>query len=142
MVYSKVLEVGQISSSTAVPFRITGKVILDAASNTQNLIAGWPNELKILIKNEGSADANGVVAYVIDVTEGTTTPAVSNSNSNVIRNSEPSSNDSYSGNNATEPQMIKQQHKRNRKSFLRPQQLASKPQLLMWAIFQQEDLRS
>ena len=35
------------------------------------------------------------------MTEGTTTPAVSNSNSNVIRNSEPSSNDSYSGNNAT-----------------------------------------
>jgi hypothetical protein len=102
LVYSKVLEVGQISSSTAVPFRITGKVILDAASNTQNLIAGWPNELKILIKNEGSADANGVVATVIDVTEGTTTPAVSNSNSNVIRNSEPSSNDSNSSNNATE----------------------------------------
>jgi hypothetical protein len=102
LVYSKVLEVGQISSSTAVPFRITGKVILDAASNTQNLIAGWPNELKILIKNEGSADANGVVASVIDVTEGTTTPAVSNSNSNVIRNSEPSSNDSYSDNNATQ----------------------------------------
>ena len=102
LVYSKVLEVGQISSSTAVPFRITGKVILDAASNTQNLIAGWPNELKILIKNEGSADANGVVATVIDVTEGTTTPAVSNSNSNTVRNSEPSSNDSYSGNNATQ----------------------------------------
>ena len=102
LVYSKVLEVGQISSSTAVPFRITGKVILDAASNTQNLIAGWPNELKILIKNEGSADANGVVASVIDVTEGITTPAVSNSNSSVIRNSEPSSNDSNSGNNVTQ----------------------------------------
>ncbi len=102
LVYSKVLEVGQISSSTAVPFRITGKVILDAASNTQNLIAGWPNELKILIKNEGSADANGVVASVIDVTEGITTPAVSNSNSSDIRNSEPSSNDSNSGNNVTQ----------------------------------------
>jgi hypothetical protein len=103
LVYSKVLEVGQISSSTAVPFRITGKVILDAVSSTQNLIAGWPNDLKILIKNEGSADANGVVASVIDVTEGTTTPAVSNSNSNDVRAGEPINNDSYSDNNATEP---------------------------------------
>jgi hypothetical protein len=103
LVYSKVLEVGQISSSTAVPFRVTGKVILDAVSSTQNLIAGWPNDLKILIKNEGSADANGVVASVIDVTEGTTTPAVSNSNSNDVRTGEPTDNDSYSDNNATEP---------------------------------------
>lgn len=42
LVYSKVLEVGQVSSSITVPFRITGKVILDAVSNTQNLVAGWP----------------------------------------------------------------------------------------------------
>src|SRR5262245_56438786 len=56
LVYSKVLEVGQISSSINVPFRITGKVTLDAVSNTQNLVAGWPNHLQILIRNEGSAD--------------------------------------------------------------------------------------
>ena len=83
LVYSKVLETGQISSSIAVPFRITGKVILDAVSDTQNLIAGSPNDLRILIKNEGSADANGVIASVTGVTDGATTTDVSNSGSNV-----------------------------------------------------------
>jgi hypothetical protein len=84
LVYSKVLEVGQISAPMAVPFRITGKVILDAVSSTQNLVAGSPNDLRILIRNEGSADANGVIATVTDVTDGTTTatPAVSNNKNN------------------------------------------------------------
>jgi hypothetical protein len=102
LVYSKVLEVGQISSSINVPFRITGKVILDAVSATQNLVAGWPNDLRILIKNEGSADANGVVASVLDVTEGTTTPAVGKNNSNDAGSGELTSNDSNSERNVTE----------------------------------------
>jgi hypothetical protein len=101
LVYSKVLEAGQISSSITVPFRITGKVILDAVSNTQNLAAGLSNDLKILIKNEGSANANGVVASITDVTEGATTPAVSSNTSNDASNDEPTGNDSYSDNNAT-----------------------------------------
>jgi hypothetical protein len=102
LVYSKVLEVGQISTSIAVPFRITGKAILDAVSNTQNLIAGSPNDLRILIKNEGSADANGVIATVTDVTDGTTTTDVSDSNSNVDSNDDgPNRNGSDSDNNAT-----------------------------------------
>ena len=84
LVYSKVLEVGQISASMAVPFRITGKVILDAVSSTQNLVAGSPNDLRILIKNEGSADASGVIATVTSVTDGTatTTPTISNNKNN------------------------------------------------------------
>ena len=102
LVYSKVLEVGQLSSSINVPFRITGKVILDAVSATQNLVAGWPNDLRILIKNEGSADANGVVASVLDVTEGTTTPAVGKNNSNDAGSGELTSNDSNSESNVTE----------------------------------------
>jgi hypothetical protein len=102
LVYSKVLETGQISSSITVPFRITGKVILDAVSDTQNLIAGSPNDLRILIKNEGSADANGVVAAVIDVTDGATTTDVSNSRSNVVSNDDESTrNNSDSDDNAT-----------------------------------------
>src|SRR5215203_6755143 len=102
LVYSKVLETGQISSSIAVPFRITGKVILDAVSDTQNLIAGSPNDLRILIKNEGSADANGVIASVTDVTDGATTTDVSNSRSNVGSNDDEStSNSSDSDDNAT-----------------------------------------
>jgi len=101
LVYSKVLEVGQISSSIAVPFRITGKVVLDAVSNTQNLDAGSPNDLRILIKNEGSANASGVIATVTDVSDGTTTSAVSNSNSNDAGNNGSTRNDSDSDNNAT-----------------------------------------
>lgn len=101
LVYSKVLEVGQISSSIAVPFRITGKVVLDAVSNTQNLDAGSPNDLRILIRNEGSADASGVIATVTDVSDGTTTSAVSNSNSNDAGNNGSTRNDSDSDNNAT-----------------------------------------
>jgi hypothetical protein len=101
LVYSKVLEVGQISSSIAVPFRITGKVVLDAVSNTQNLDAGSPNDLRILIRNEGSANASGVIATVTDVSDGTTTSAVSNSNSNDAGNNGSTRNDSNSDNNAT-----------------------------------------
>jgi hypothetical protein len=106
LVYSKVLEVGQISASMAVPFRITGKVILDAVSSTQNLVAGSPNDLRILIRNEGSADANGVIATVTDVTDGTTTatPAVSNNknnNDNDESNGESIRNNSDSDNNVT-----------------------------------------
>ena len=106
LVYSKVLEVGQISAPMAVPFRITGKVILDAVSSTQNLVAGSPNDLRILIRNEGSADANGVIATVTDVTDGTTTatPAVSNNknnNDNDESNSESIRNNSDSDINVT-----------------------------------------
>ena len=106
LVYSKVLEVGQISAPMAVPFRITGKVILDAVSSTQNLVAGSPNDLRILIRNEGSADANGVIATVTDVTDGTTTatPAVSNNknnNNNDESNSESIRNNSDSDINVT-----------------------------------------
>lgn len=101
LVYSKVLEVGQISSSIAVPFRITGKVVLDAVSNTQNLEAGSPNDLRILIRNEGSADASGVIATVTDVSDGTTTSAVSNNNSNDAGDNGSTRNDSDSDNNAT-----------------------------------------
>src|SRR5918992_1787696 len=83
LVYSKVLEVGQISSSIEVPFRVTGKVILDTISNTQNLIAGSPNRLTILINNEGSADADSVIATVTGVTDGTiTTTEITDINNN------------------------------------------------------------
>ena len=94
LVYSKVLEVGQISSSTPIPFRVTGKVILDAVSNTQNLVAGSPNRLTILINNEGSADANGVVAIVTDVTDGTTTSDASDNNNDLVNGSDSKNNSS------------------------------------------------
>src|SRR5918992_3188933 len=102
LVYSKVLEVGQISSSIEVPFRVTGKVILDAISNTQNLIAGSPNRLTILINNEGSADANGALAIVRDVTDGTTTSDASENSNDLGNNDDGSSiNGSDSENNSS-----------------------------------------
>src|SRR5919109_4558606 len=106
LVYSKVLEVGQISASMAAPFRITGRVILDAVSNTQNLVAGSSNDLRILIKNEGSSDASGVIATVTSVTDGTatTTPTVSNNknnNNNDESNGGSIRNNSDSDNNVT-----------------------------------------
>ena len=44
-----------------VPFRLTGKVILDAVSENSQLTPSTPNHLKILIQNKGSASAAGVV---------------------------------------------------------------------------------
>lgn len=73
IVYSKVLEIGQISSNITVPFRVTGKVILDAILQKQNLITNSPNDLPILIYNKGSADANGVIVTITNISGGTTT---------------------------------------------------------------------
>ena len=56
--YSKILEIGQISASMMIPFRLTGKVILDTTLLNQNLTAGSPNPLQILIKNDGTAECN------------------------------------------------------------------------------------
>ncbi len=75
LLYSKVLETDQLETTITVPFRVTGKVVLDAVVIDKSLAAGSPNELKIMLKNEGTADANGVTITVKDVTEGTTTTA-------------------------------------------------------------------
>src|ERR671911_1704739 len=73
IVYSKVLETGQISTNITVPFRVTGKVILDVIPQKQNLITNFPNNLQILLYNKGSADANGVIATITNISGGTTT---------------------------------------------------------------------
>jgi hypothetical protein len=70
--YSKILEVGQISASMMIPFRLTGKVILDTTLLNQNLTAGSPNPLQILIKNDGTANATGAIVTVVAVSGGTT----------------------------------------------------------------------
>jgi hypothetical protein len=71
--YSKILEVGQISASMVIPFRLTGKVILDTTLLNQNLTAGYPNPLQILITNDGAANATGAIVRVVGVSGGTTT---------------------------------------------------------------------
>ena len=74
--YSKILEVGQISASMMIPFRLTGKVILDTTLLNQNLTAGYPNPLQILITNDGTANATGAVVTVVGVSGGTTAETV------------------------------------------------------------------
>jgi hypothetical protein len=71
--YSKVLESGQIVSNITVPFRVPGKVILDVILQKQNLITNTPNYLPILLYNKGSADANGVIVTITNISGGTTT---------------------------------------------------------------------
>jgi len=78
--YSKVLETGQIVSNISVPFRVPGKVILDVILQKQNLITNYPNDLPILLYNKGSADANGVIVTITNVSGGTTTIGKKNQN--------------------------------------------------------------
>jgi hypothetical protein len=65
LVYSKVLETGQITvEDIAIPFRVTGKVILDVMSQKYHLIPGSSNMVNITIKNKGTANASGVIVLV------------------------------------------------------------------------------
>lgn len=96
--YSKILEVGQISTSMMIPFRVTGKVILDTTLLNQNLTAGYPNPLQILITNDGTANATGAVGTVIDVSGGTTASNSSTSKSSSINGSSSTTVDSESFN--------------------------------------------
>jgi hypothetical protein len=97
--YSKILEVGQISTSMMIPFRVTGKVILDTTLLNQNLTAGYPNPLQILITNDGTANATGAVVTVVDVSGGTTASnSSSTSKSSSINGSSSTTVDSESFN--------------------------------------------
>ena len=85
LVYSKVLETGQITvKDIAIPFRVTGKVILDVISEKYHLIPGSSNIVNITIKNKGTANASGVVVSV--------TEAPSTSNSLLSSNSSSTAN--------------------------------------------------
>ncbi|MDQ6723667.1 MAG: hypothetical protein M3Z01_05315 [Thermoproteota archaeon] len=68
--YAKINQIGNLMTKITVPFRLTGKVILDAVSEISQLIPSTPNPLKILIQNKGSASASGVVVTVTGVTSG------------------------------------------------------------------------
>ena len=74
LVYSKVLETGQITvKDIAIPFRVTGKVILDVISEKYHLIPGSSNMVNITIKNKGTSNASGVIVSVNEA------PSTSNS---------------------------------------------------------------
>jgi hypothetical protein len=79
--YTKINQIGQLATTITVPFRLTGKVILDAVSENSQLIPSTPNPVKILIKNKGTATASGVVVTVTGITSTTSTTSSSSTNS-------------------------------------------------------------
>lgn len=106
LVYSKVQEVGQISSTLEIPFRITGKVILDTTSLTQNLTTGTLNKAIVAIKNKGSADANGVIATITNLNGNTVTSLGDSSTSQQSNND--SVNDQINNSSESETQTVSQ----------------------------------
>src|SRR5215213_8678887 len=50
--------------TTTVPFELPGKVILDASPETNDLVPGEPNEVELMIRNRGSADAHSVIINI------------------------------------------------------------------------------
>ena len=68
--YTKINQIGQLITTNNLPFRLTGKVILDAVSENSELISIAQNQLKILIRNIGSANGAGAVVTVTGITSG------------------------------------------------------------------------
>ena len=87
--YSKILQVGEISSTTTVPFRLPGKVILDAVSNDKKLVPAALNELDISIQNKGTANATGVIVSIEGIT-GSSGSSVSGTNTTTNTGKTPS----------------------------------------------------
>jgi hypothetical protein len=86
LLYSKVLETGQIAvKNIEIPFRVTGKVVLDVTSENHHLNPGSSNAVKITIKNKGSANASGVIVSVNGAT-GTSNSISSNNSSSITAN--------------------------------------------------------
>jgi hypothetical protein len=71
--YTKILEVGELMTRITVPFRLTGKVVLNTVAKNTELIPGMPNDIRIDLRNIGTANATGVVVTVIGVTGSTVT---------------------------------------------------------------------
>ena len=89
--YTKILEVGELMARITIPFRLTGKVVLNTVSKNTELIPGMPNYIKMALQNIGTANATGVVVTVIGVTgsniinsvSGSTAATTTNTNSNL-----------------------------------------------------------
>jgi len=71
--YTKILEVGELMTRITVPFRLTGKVVLNTVAKNTELIPGMPNDIRIDLQNIGTANATGVVVTVVGVTGSTVT---------------------------------------------------------------------
>jgi hypothetical protein len=87
LIYSKVLETGQITvKNIAIPFRVTGKVVLDVVSEKYHLVPGSSNRVNITIKNKGTANASGVIVSVNEAPS--TSNSLLSSNSSFTANGE------------------------------------------------------
>jgi hypothetical protein len=84
LIYSKVLETGQITvKNISIPFRVTGKVVLDVLSENPHLIPGSSNAVKLTIHNKGTANASGVVVSLNGASSASSSLSTSNSSSSV-----------------------------------------------------------
>ena len=73
LVYSKILEIGNIETVIPVQFRLPGKVTLDASIlSTETLIPGTINKVPISIRNVGSTSANSVTVSLNGISSGNT----------------------------------------------------------------------
>ena len=50
--------------TTTIPFELPGRVILDASSETDDLVPGEANDITLRISNSGSADAHSVIVNI------------------------------------------------------------------------------
>jgi hypothetical protein len=74
LIYSKILEIGNIETDIPVQFRLPGKVTLDASIlSTETLIPGTINKVPISIRNIGSTSANSVTVSLNGISSGNTT---------------------------------------------------------------------
>ena len=74
LVYSKILEIGNIETVIPVQFRLPGKVTLDASIlSTETLIPGTINKVPLSIRNIGSTSANSVTVSLNGISSGNTT---------------------------------------------------------------------
>ena len=68
LIYSKVLDLGDIEINIPIQFRVPGKVIMDAnIISSDSLVPGAVNNVPISIRNLGSANANGVTVSLKDI---------------------------------------------------------------------------
>jgi hypothetical protein len=88
LLYSKVLDLGNLEVDIPIQFRVPGKVILDSSiDNTNSLIPGTVNKVPISINNLGSANANGVTIGIKDISRGNITSGDSLSTSSDVSSS-------------------------------------------------------
>jgi hypothetical protein len=87
--YSKINQMGQLITSINIPFRLTGRVVLDTTSENKELIPGSPNQLKVNIHNKGNANATAVVVTITGVTGNSVNSgaSVTSGNGNSVANS-------------------------------------------------------